>query len=269
MPPPSLVEFEADCGEGFVNSGSESESECGEGFVNSGSESESESGSESGPCGGPVFASPAFGGHRRFRDDGARAAVCGGLGPLAGGASLSPQLGGVLSLSPQLGVWGALHGELASPDSPGRFAMAANSPASSPEPSPDRPAMSVCDPASSSFDLNAASLSFGLSGPFSGLAADAGSLDSSVPWPSSSCGLGGLPALGDVLELEEMELGQMSGSQVRDELRRFGMPPQRLSESTLQESIQVRQISEIFGVIRSTSAGTCHCSHKKYYPNCY
>ena len=80
-----------------------------EGFVNSGSESESESGSESGPCGGPVFASPAFGGHRRFRDAGARAAVCGGFGPLAGGASLSPQLGGVLSLSPQPGVWGDLH----------------------------------------------------------------------------------------------------------------------------------------------------------------
>ena len=31
----------------------------------------------------------------------------------------------------------------------------------------------------------------------------------------------------------------------------------------------VRQISEIFCVIRSTSAGTCHCSPKKYYPNCY
>ena len=252
MPPPSLVEFEADCGEDFVNSGSESESECGEGFVNSGSESESESGSESGPCGGPVFASPAFGGHRRFRDDGARAAVCGGLGPLAGGASLSPQLGGVLSLSPQLGVWGALHGELASPDSPGRFAMAANSPASSPEPSPDRPAMSVCDPASSSFDLNAASLSFGLSGPFSGLAADAGSLDSSVPWPSASCGLGGLSALGEVLEPagvgeelelargdEEMELAQMSGSQVRDELRRFGVPPQRLSKSSKASDCEI------------------------------
>ena len=37
----------------------------------------------------------------------------------------------------------------------------------------------------------------------------------------------------------------------------------------LLAAVLVRQISEIFGVIRNTSAGTCHCSHKKYYPNCY
>ena len=88
MPPPSMMEFEADCGEDDEGVHAEGWTVSDEGLVNSGSgsESEYESGSESGPCGGLVSASPAFVGHRRFRfrDAVARAAVCGGFGPLAG-----------------------------------------------------------------------------------------------------------------------------------------------------------------------------------------